>query len=175
MFVNTPKRIVYLKPFYIDKYEVSYKDIALKYPRLIPDYFEDDEMSIAVFNISYQQALDFCKSKGGDLPTEDEWIIAASFDTKFHKYPTKFRPEQVLDDIIDVKATLKGINGIYGMLGNVWEMVKSSGDFVLVKGGSFYDYDKKPLLDVRVRNFVLKKDIASRLTIGFRCVYRDKK
>jgi len=175
IFTNYSKKIV-VKSFYIDKYEVSYNDIINVYPEIVPDYLDDDELGKAVYTISYKKAEKFCKLKGGDLPTENQWIVAAAFDENgtFHKYPAEIDGVDFIDDVVDVKYSIKGNRGIYGMLGNVWELIKSGGETILIKGGSFFDYDKLPLLDVRVKNFVLKKEVASRLTIGFRCVYKGQ-
>lgn len=187
------KKIITIDDFYIDKYEFSYKLLPKKFQYLIPKYlvsssFED--LNLPVMNISYSQALEICKLKGGDLPTEEEWIVAAAFENgKFYKYPTKKYPLDkndinikknlsdgyIFSDMVFTNQALIGINGIYGMLGNVWEIVKSSGKYVLVKGGSFYNSFMIDLLDVRVRNYILKKDLNSRYTVGFRCVYRGKK
>jgi len=180
--------------FYIDKYEMSYDRLPKNMKNLIPTYILQygykEDLALPVTNITYKQALEVCKKMGGDLPTENEWIVAAAFDKKFYPYATKQYPlakndinikkQYSLDGympqiIVSVYNSLIGNNSIFGMLGNVWEMTKSDGKYVLVKGGSFFDYDKVELLDVRVRNYVLKKDVASRLEIGFRCVYKVKK
>jgi len=173
---NYPKTKIKLDSFYIDKYEITYEDVANIDISLVPTYIDIEmDRHLAVNTLSYKEAEFICKKRGGDLPTEEQWIVAASFDTKFHKYPVKFNIDDYVEDIVFVDELPKGVNGLYGMLGNVWEMTKSSGKLVLVKGGSFFDYDKEELLDVRIRNYVLKKDVKLNSTIGFRCVYKDNK
>jgi len=196
---NFKEEKIKIKPFYIDKYEFSYDRVPKSMIHIVPIYIlrskYDIEKKLPVYTVKYEEALKICRLKGGDLPTEEQWMVAAGFENgKFYKFPTKHYPltqkdlkEQsqnylqqiddkyyLLDDYAPVNEALKGNNQIYGMLGNVWEMVKSKGKYVLVKGGSFYDFDRIDLFDIRVRNYVLKKYVPSTLLIGFRCVYEKQ-
>ena len=176
-----------MKDFTIDRYEVSNKRFNKK-------NISDDEAEFPVVKINYKQADEFCKKEGGKLPTKEEWLVAASYENKeFHPYSTKTYPildendlniiedraselEQygfgAFSDIVEVQEALIGNNSIVGMLGNVWEMTLSDGDYVTLKGGSFYNVESAELLDNRVQSRVLKSLLNQYEHIGFRCVYK---
>ena len=174
---NFKSKKIKIKSFFIDKYEVSYKEIPKKmynkYKNLVPDdVFRLNDFNLPIYSFSYETAKELCKLKGGRLPSEDEWIVAAGIKNgKFYKNGVEKFPNNAAFDYKDVNETLKNVNGLYGIIGNVWEMVQSKGEKALLKGGSFYvGYDSN-LLDVRVRNYILKENIKSSFLIGFRCAY----
>jgi len=178
---------VSVKKFNIDRYEVSNEKYHKK-------NIQEDESHFPVVHISYEDAQKFCEKMGGTLPTNEEWMVAASFENgEFHPYSTKVYPINneedinvveeraseletegfgIFTDLVDVEEALKGKNNIIGMLGNVWEMVLSDGKYVTLKGGSFYNAQSPALLDSRANNKVLKSTLDQYEHIGFRCVYK---
>jgi formylglycine-generating enzyme required for sulfatase activity len=191
------------KPFLIQKYEVTNKELCKyfknkKNSKLLEDYCQKDIANLPAVKISFEKAQDYCKFIHARLPTESEWIVAASvsqkdnkiFETKknkFYFYPTKNYPisEKVRKyyhlkdnfiesmDLIEVNQTFPSFNGIYGLIGNVYEMTSSNYDnnknLIIVKGGSFLEYDKKEFLKTTFID-VIKKDDLRYSHVGFRCV-----
>ncbi|MEA2050454.1 MAG: SUMF1/EgtB/PvdO family nonheme iron enzyme [Campylobacterota bacterium] len=186
-YVDKKEQIVQIKDFKIDKYEVSNKLFGKK-------GINEDEQNYPVVKIKYQDAIKYCKQKGGDLPTKEQWLVASSFENnQFYQYSTKNYPlknendinivqdravELEIDgfgaefDLVEVQDALVGNNNIVAMLGNVWELTKSNTQYVYLKGGSFFNNEKKELLNNYIENRVLKSDLDQYEHIGFRCVYK---
>lgn len=184
-YVKQKAKTLFVDSFYIDKYEVSNE----RYAKAI-----GEEMHYPVVSISYEDALSFCKKEGGSLPSEEEWMVAASFeDGVYYEYATKSYPimdetdpnvvqERAMElevegfgadiDLVNVEDALVGNNKIVGMLGNVWEMVLSDTNQVILKGGSFYNRESPQILKSSVRSKVLKSRLDQYEHIGFRCVYK---
>jgi len=176
------------KPFYIDKYETTCGDIekiCLKVKcsndikNLCSIY---DTKETPIYSISYKEAEFICKAKGGRLPTEIEWMIAAGVkNNKFYKYGN-VNIKNIDNFLSEVNLTQKNINGLYGIIGNVSEIVQSKGDIAVLKGGSFFDVDKKLclknncyyLFDIRLKHKILKKYLKSLNSVGVRCVYEGR-
>jgi len=186
-YVSHSSESITIAPFSIDKYEVSNREFEKK------NIYADD-LNLPVTHISYDEALNFCQKKGANLPTSEQWLIAASFeDGTFYPYSTQVYPIMdsnnvnvikeyaseledegfgLFNDVVDVNEALIGNNNIVGMLGNVWEIVLSDGDFVELKGGSFYNANNVELLNNFVSTKVLKSQLSDYEHIGFRCVYK---
>ncbi len=192
-------------PFLIAKYETTNNDICQYFKitknKLSKFYCQKYIKNLPAVNISYKIAKNYCKFIGGRLPNENEWIVAASvsqknnkiFNTKknhFYFYPTKTYPiskkvmkyYHLLDneidgmDLIDVKQTIPSFNGIYGLIGNAYEMTSSNyknKNFIIIKGGSFLEYDKLEFLKTTFID-AIKKDSFGYSQVGFRCIKDTK-
>ena len=76
-----------IKPFYIAKYETTVKEYK-KYTNKIGVEFtisEDIDENEPISNIDFNTAQNVCKFYGGRLPTELEWVVAASIKASYSK------------------------------------------------------------------------------------------
>jgi formylglycine-generating enzyme required for sulfatase activity len=129
---DAPVHQVYLDAFYISRYPVTnaeYKKFKSNWE--IPQGKENHP----VVNVSWQDAVDYCKWAGGRLPTEAEWEKAASWDQS--KKEKRVYPWGKDFDKNKCNTSKSGIGGTtpvdkyspqgdsaYGiadMAGNVWE------------------------------------------------------
>ena len=82
-FNETPQRKVFLDTYQIGKNDVTVGQFKAycKYQRIDFSKFEKPQWgwidSHPMVNVSWQEARDFCKWAGGDLPTEAQWERAA--------------------------------------------------------------------------------------------------
>lgn len=170
-------RTVKTRAFAIDRFEVSRG-------RFAPG---SDDPGRAASGITLEEARAFCTGRGGRLPTEDEWIVAAAGDRP-RRYPwgdtgavcrraawglTRGPCGQGATGPDTVGAHPDGATplGIQDLAGNVAEWVES-GTVGVVRGGS-YDTDLATDLRTWVRREVSQ---ASRdPSIGFRCAYEPVK
>ena len=118
------------------------------------DLFEYPNASgeLPLTNVTYDQAIKLCKSKGKRLPTAREWTIACGgpngtaypYGEKYVKgacrvdqsYSTGPVPSGSMPKCVSVY-------GIYDMSGNVWEWTKSEGfeaGTKYVRGGSWLGF-----------------------------------
>ena len=131
-----------------------------------PSYFTGNQQ-LPVETINQDEAKNYCQAVGMRLPTEAEWEYAARGGTTGARYGN-------LDDIAwyvansgnkthEVGQKAPNADGLYDMLGNVWEWMSESGS---LRGASWNTYPA----GVRVsnRNRLVPGD---RLyNIGVRCV-----
>ncbi len=143
-----PERKVFLKGFYLDKYEVTFAQYYAfmaatghRKPRLA-GYLAVDSTSMhllmqpsnGVAGISWHDAVDYCEWKGKRLPTEAEWEKAAK-GTEQGRWPwgnDEFPGLANLAGVADGFPYLSPVGafqqdrspyGVYGMAGNVMEWV----------------------------------------------------
>ena len=136
--VGADKHKVDVKPFYIDRTEVSNRAylafVEAKGLRK-PKDFPEDKPDYPVVNVTLYDAKEFAKWAGKRLPTDEEWEKAAR-GPKGQEYPWGNERKPQLANILD-NTTLKhheimrvdsfpeGASpyGALNMCGNVWEWV----------------------------------------------------
>ena len=84
--VEKPNHVVHLAPFFIDNTEVLYSDYkkcvdtkanaACTALGLSPE----PATGMPVYKLSHDQAIGYCKSKNGNLPSEAQWEFAARYN-----------------------------------------------------------------------------------------------
>jgi formylglycine-generating enzyme len=160
-------RVIETTPFRIDAYE-----------------FLDGE--VAMSGVTLERARALCKERGGRLPTEDEWIVAAAGDgDKPRRYPwgnTGAVCARAAFGLKDGPCARGGFgpdtagahpdgatpDGIHDLAGNVAEWVETGTSESVVRGGAW-----DTMLATELRTWVRRtvppdtKDA----TIGFRCAY----
>ena len=186
----TPQYIVYVPAFYIDKYEVT----NAEYKRFDKDHFYlDSEADMPVTNITWYDAMAYCKWAGKRLPTEEEWEKAARgpFGRLFpwgdklgfnKSYSNALRLSEY-NGLVPVWLFIedKSPYGVMDMGGNACEWTlsrylpypgnkifnrKYGQDYYVIKGGSFL-YDK---LEAFCANRKCGRPNLRNIDIGFRCV-----
>lgn len=184
-FVFSPNEHILPNSFYMMVQEVSCKQFLLE--KTLSRFRQSDVnalceygMNEPVTGISFFEALTFCQEKGGDLPSERQWVYVASLIKKAWLKDYGVVSERAIkakkafsgfkEDITD---TITGPYTFQGLYGSVWEMTKTEwknekGKFV-IKGGSF-DLTNKPwLMHPYYRAAFNQNDIYNQ-NIGFRCV-----
>jgi len=138
-----PVRQIYLNAFYMDKYEVTVGQYA-KYLEVTgmeepPDWEvmnQPQHQRRPVVNVSWEDAVNYCKWSGKRLPTEAEWEKAArGADGGIYPWgneaPTRLHANYGRSDWDDHMALApvgsfeagKSPYGIYDLAGNAWEWV----------------------------------------------------
>lgn len=134
---ESPAHMVFLDPYFIDKYEVSNKDYgefikAKGHPA--PAYWDDPRLNKPqqpVVGVNWEDARAFCESRGKRLPTEAEWEKAARGpEGNLYPWGNDFDPTRVNygknhDATMPVDSHPEGASyyGAYNMAGNVFEWV----------------------------------------------------
>jgi formylglycine-generating enzyme required for sulfatase activity len=151
-----PERKVYVKAFYIDRYEVTngqYARFVEKTKRKKPKNWEveglkEDKKNHPVVFVTYADARSFCEWAGKRLPTEEEWEKAArGADGRPYPWGKEFNAGFANTSVSGIVGTAevgrfeKGASpyGAHDMAGNVWEWTES--EFTerakVVRGGSW--------------------------------------
>lgn len=194
-----------LEPFKIAKYELTVKEYiyylksSKQNEKMKIILSSDTELNEPITNINFNEAQSTCKFYGGRLPTEFEWVVAASIklskskcyehlkQNTFHstaiddfqhrcmmKSDNEFEADLVGSELVEVEYSVENINGTFGMFANVWEWVNSTkvlfkDEYKVIKGGSYANFHTPELFDSRISNF-LKPEIEMP-NVGFRCAW----
>lgn len=140
-------------------------------------------------HVSWHEARDFCKWRGGRLPTAAEWKMAAYTETRDtptdgflkgrkYAYPVGDEARGMNTSESDawpqhapVGVTRRGVNGLYDMGANVWEwLADRRGDQALTAGGSWWYGPSK----TRAGGMQYKPADFYAIYVGFRCAYDVK-
>ena len=193
---ESPQRKVYVDAFYIDRFEVTNAQYA-KFKKgyksneeiidetvLKEEWMQDDS---PVVNVSWYEAMEYCKWAGKQLPTEAEWE-KASRGTDGRKYPWGEKHDMSFaepDGIAKTAAWRAGKSpyGAYWMAGGAWEWTAdwyqpypgnhvdspSYGEKYKVIRGAFRFAD--PSMQRCAHRYYLDPDMKqSGYPVGFRCV-----
>ncbi len=181
-----PKRKIYLKGYFIDKYEVTnaeYKKFIEATGHPAPKGWVDTNYptgkgNYPVTNVTYADAETYAKWAGKRLPSEEEWEKAAR-GVDGRKYPwgdsrdgtaANVRMQFKGSSLRPVGSFPKGVSpyGGYDFSGNVWEWTTSHFDkrYRVIRGGSFLQ--PAELARTSFRDFY--EPDKYREDIGFRCV-----
>ena len=127
-----PAHEVMLKEFWMDRFEVTHEQFRKFLPRFKTSW--DQKLAAAsrlpVTDVDWYEAADFCKARGGRLPTEAEWEYAAragtrtpwSFGTNVAELGQyAWFDENSKGQPHEVGGQKPNAWGLYDMLGNVWE------------------------------------------------------
>lgn len=156
---DSPYKEVCVGAFELDQYEVSvelYKNKTFD-PNSMPKVY-----------VIWYEAEEFCKIRGGRLPSESEWELAGRGESSvnFIGDTNSNALVSVSDSVLD-----KSWAGVYGLGSNVREWTSDNGinpDSRIVKGGG---YETENPLDLRL-SFRSSEYIDSRYSsIGFRCAF----
>jgi formylglycine-generating enzyme required for sulfatase activity len=130
---------------------------------------------LPVVGVTWFEAALYAAWVGGGLPTESEWIRAATLlkpEVIFATATGDIDPQLAhydsrLGDGCPVVATTFAatLGGFYGMCGNTWDW-SDSGDamYKVIKGGGYFDSALFCRIEARYRNSPLDRDC----TVGFR-------
>ena len=142
-----PEHTVYLKAYYIDKYEVTnlqYANFSNATNRRSPTHFRnrtfpEGKADHPVTYVSWEDATAYCAWAGKRLPTDEEWEKAArgtdgrwfpwgdEFDSLKANTPVRWQDVGAFGDTTPVGSFEGGKSpyGVYDMSGNVWEWTSS--------------------------------------------------
>jgi sulfatase modifying factor 1 len=137
-------------------------------------------------HVTWDEAQGFCRSRGGRLPTAEEWRTAAYTESRpqptdgfergrTYAYPVGDTPAGMNTSAADawprhapVGSTRRGVNGLFDMGGNVWEWLAARrGNEALTAGGSWW-YGPPETTAEAVQ---WKPASFSAVYVGFRCAY----
>lgn len=134
-----PQHSVYLDAYQIGKYEITNRQYAQCVKAGIcsgKSSFTEDRALHPVVNVTWDDAVMYCKWIGGRLPTEAEWEKAASWDDQTKtKYVYPWGNDQPTPDLLNYNNNVtdtmpvgkypkgKSPYGLYDMAGNVFDWV----------------------------------------------------
>jgi formylglycine-generating enzyme required for sulfatase activity len=173
-------RSIHTQPFRIDAFEVT----RSAYAAAIGDKNVTGELARAACNMTQNEAAAACRARGGRLPTEDEWVMAAvSAANPPRRYPwgdtgavcrraawglATGPCAQAANGPDNVGAHTDGDSalGVHDLAGNVAEWV--DGTASIAKGGS---WATALAADLRIWARLALPPGARDPRVGFRCVY----
>ncbi len=181
-----PKRVVSLKPFYIDKFEVTNQE----YKAIFPEHtFTEGQENWPATGVSWSQAMRYASLTGKRLPTEAEWERAAR-GTDAREYPWGWTFEEGMANTKEANNARRVRVGLYfngtsphrcvDMAGNAYEWVSDWYDaypgnkdvtkdygqiFRVLRGGSYLTGK----FEARCASRHFDRMDATREDYGFRC------
>ncbi len=196
---DTPARQIRISPFYLDKAEVTnarYAAFVAKTGRTAPHQWPGGKVpsgkeNFPVVNVTWEEAVAFCRWEGKRLPAEAEWERAARGMGDGSIYPWGNRPPTPKDaryDVLDGPGPVcrfpPNYFGLCDVAGNVWEWTAdwyardayavspdanpqgpAEGMYRVIRGGSWFDQAK--FLSCAYRSWA--RPLEKSPTIGFRC------
>ncbi len=182
-----PKGEVFVKGFYIDKYEVT----NAQYKRFKPDHaFPEGKEDYPVVNVTWFESNEYAKWAGKRLPAQEEWEKAAR-GTDGRKWPwgnvwdkNKCNTsDSEIWDSVKIGSYPQGVSpyACYDMAGNVWEWTYGTYDaypgntivnsnygkgYKVMKGGSWFGYGDH---GARCSDRYISLPDVKDAMIGFRC------
>ena len=195
---ETPKKKVFVKDFYIDKYEVANSQYKRFKTDHVISFGRDNHPAV---NIKWAEADAYCRWLGNRLPTEEEWEKAArgtdgrqfpwgnDFDkakantaasglggeARVGSYKEETTASLFPGGTVPVGSLEKGVSpyGVHDMAGNVWEWTDTWYDkekgLKVLKGGSWI----APPISARSAVRLADNPFVMSNDYGFRCV-KDK-
>ncbi len=188
-----PVHEVKIPSFYIGRHEVTFSEydaFAISTGKDLPEDQGYGRGERAVVNVTWDEAVAFCKSLGYRLPSESEWEYAARSGGKKHLYSGTSKVDSLREFAItrsdniyfSYKVGKRKPNdlGLYDMSGNVFEWVDEFYQFYsmpdllhdhkndgirIIRGGSFGE--EKSTTRTYWRTGTLRDVRAT--DIGFRC------
>ena len=137
-------------------------------------------------HVTWEEATEYCRWRGGRLPTLNEWRQAAFTEQRAnpedgfergrtYPYPVGETPDGMNTNRPDAwpvhapaGTTRRGVNGLYDMGGNVWEwLADRRDDQALTAGGSWWYGPPQTMAEAPQ----WKPASFSAVYIGFRCAY----
>jgi len=191
---DRPTRQVSISTFRLDRYEVTnrkYGEFVKATSHRKPYHWSQPVgEDIPVYNVSWDDARDYCQWAGGRLPTEAEWEYAARGGKEGLDYPAgdkidakQARFNVALGPVAVGKFPANGY-GLYEMAGNVAEWTADwfdgayysrgenadpkgpgTGEYRVIRGGAWSDSARR--ITVFFRNWVRPNQRTPNL--GFRC------
>lgn len=186
-------RTIHVGAFRIDRFEVSIgRAHCTLCPLADPRRFDPADLARAASGIDHESAARYCAAREGRLPTEDEWIVAAS-GPRALRYPWGDTGAVCLraawgladgpcgsgavgPDTVGAHGDGQTPTGIHDLAGNVAEWVDSPGGgcaaggvcTAVVRGGSY-----RSALATELRTWDRREMPRSSREpwIGFRCAY----
>jgi cytochrome c-type biogenesis protein len=151
---ETPEKSVFLKGFYIDRYEVTnrrYKIFIDDTGAPTPDYWENGQIpqnkeDYPITWVNWYDSVNFCQWAGKRLPTEKEWERTAK-GTEGTDYPwgKEFKAKNAnltikaggKNEILKVGSFPIGASaeGVQDLIGNVWEW--TANDYAPYPGNTY--------------------------------------
>lgn len=151
---ETPQQKIFLKEFYIDRYEVTYKRYkkyvdaldAVPPPNWQGSNFPEGKDNEPVTHVSWYDAANFCQWAKKELPTEKLWERAAR-GKDGNEYPWGNTFQEGLANLssrsgskskpLPVGSFPKSASpeGVHDLIGNVWEWVAD--DYQPYKGSTY--------------------------------------
>jgi cytochrome c-type biogenesis protein len=151
---ENPQQKIFLKGFYIDRFEVTNKRYKIYIDELgaVPpenwtdNNYAEGEDDFPITLITWFDAANFCQWAGKELPTEKQWERAARGNAGL-EYPWGNEFDPTLANLAE-KSTSKNKpakvgshpegaspEGVHDLIGNVWEWVKD--DYAAYKGSEY--------------------------------------